>query len=128
MGMTLSPRYAFVYETTGNKSTMNGAVEDYPNYFNPLDYTSPNRYQPTEATMDFTHYSPRTTGGFTLFSLDDCEECGTDCQAPNSMGTHDPEWTLKAAGLKRMDKLPEELGHCDATGTAVCPDCYVEED
>jgi len=69
----------------------------------------------------FTHYSP-VSGGFRLFEIEHCEECGCACEAPNSLFSPEPEERLQLIGLQPSEYLPE-MGWCEDLEAAVCPAC-----
>jgi hypothetical protein len=85
---------------------------------------------------EFDHFvMPKNGAAFiNLWSAEECESCGNDCEAPNSAqvgernesGVTLTKSMLLEAGLTERDLSDSagELGHSDEFGGAVCPDCY----
>jgi hypothetical protein len=74
----------------------------------------------------YTHFE-KSDGPFLLFySMDECEVCGCELQAANSIKVVGKVENAKRAGLTEM-RAPDEGGHCEALGLSTCPGCYVEE-
>jgi len=74
---------------------------------------------------DFTHYfdDGKQPGMVHAFCLDSCEDCGEPVQAPNSV--HLSRNAIQPLRLQQLSSLPPELGYCEATGMAVCDDCWI---
>ena len=77
---------------------------------------------------DFSFFQPLADGMFLLWSVDKCEACGGECEAPNSVniGIRQGKKVLVRIGLKERTLDGGELGWCDKLDGAVCPDCYKE--
>lgn len=78
----------------------------------------------------FSFYQPLPEGYFRLWSPDECEDCGCECEAPNSVQIRGSRLLgqLKYLGLKERTDRVEELGYSDEFGGAVCPDCYTKHE
>ena len=66
---------------------------------------------------------------FHLWSVDECEDCGGECEAPNTANvtiSGDPIQAFEQAGLteRALSDCLGELGYSDEFGGAVCPACY----
>jgi hypothetical protein len=65
------------------------------------------------------------TAQYDLFDTDECDHCGHDIQAANSVGTSEPEKKLKLLGMKKYPgDLPDEGSLIEETEDVVCNDCY----
>lgn len=63
-----------------------------------------------------------------FYNIDTCEECGEECLGVNGVKVGNVlKETLLKAGMTERKAPAEELGHCEALGLAVCPDCYVDD-
>ena len=79
------------------------------------------------------------TQGVSFHSIDKCESCGTDCDGVNlgpwyALPGKTQKWHAQLAqqahdaGEAIMERHPE-LGACDAlSGSAVCPNCWIEDE
>jgi hypothetical protein len=64
---------------------------------------------------------------FTGFNLTDCEVCGCACLQGNSIGyVHTREEMINDFGMLELDRVPEEIAHCEALGECTCMECYEE--
>lgn len=76
---------------------------------------------------DFSHFAKNSNGhGFVAFNIDHCENCGTECQAPNTINLLEEAATLKSLDMKEAPSLPQELGWSEELEGAVCLDCYYD--
>lgn len=74
---------------------------------------------------DFSHFVENSFGdGFVAFNIDHCENCGCECQAPNTINLLEQAVTLQSLGMKQASHLPQELGWSEELEGAVCEDCY----
>ena len=62
----------------------------------------------------------------TWFTLDTCETCGQDIQAPNAVKTTDAK-VLKRWGIKFVDELPPEGWWNDDLGQESCDGCQGDD-
>lgn len=82
--------------------------------------------------QDFSHFAQMPLNGwFILWSVDNCEKCDGECEAPNSINVKSNGLTKAFcdAGLtaRPLTDTLGELGYSDEFGGAVCPGCYSEE-
>jgi hypothetical protein len=78
---------------------------------------------------EFSHFETLEGGWFHLWSVDECEDCGGECEAPNTMKlsfSGDPLEAFARNGVteRALNDCLGELGWSDDFGGAVCPDCY----
>jgi len=78
---------------------------------------------------EFSHFEKHGDGWFLLWSVDECESCEGDTEAPNSAKVlieGDALDALKANGLteRKVSSTLGELGWSDDFGGAVCLGCY----
>jgi hypothetical protein len=75
-----------------------------------------------------------TQHGVRIFAVDACEVCGTPVEGAEGTGSLTfagltPRQAVEGfEGLGAQVLCLDEIGHCDALGLAVCPDCYVDEE
>jgi hypothetical protein len=57
------------------------------------------------------------------FSLDDCENCGGEVQAPNGVSFHETAGTLQSLGMTEREKLPAEEHWNEDLDSCSCEAC-----
>ena len=81
------------------------------------------------SVLGHTNFAPnhdpiaRGAKSFTLFSLDTCEQCDCEVQAPNAVGILETKNKLIAMGLTFRDSTPGEISYCEEVEMAVCEEC-----
>jgi hypothetical protein len=76
---------------------------------------------------DVTHFTFQGREAH-LYSLTQCDKCGEDCIAPNSLKTRATRTELLASGLQELTIEPPELaGWSEEFGGALCDNCYSQE-
>jgi hypothetical protein len=73
-------------------------------------------------------YTTPVNGWTTVWATDDCERCGCETEAPNSVkvAARGLGHIFDRMGITRREIDVGELGYSDAYDGAVCPDCYAE--
>ena len=90
-------------------------IKQIENFMKPLSVKLP---------IPATHFAQEPRGGYIIFELETCEDCGKIALAPNSLNVFASAAELRGAGLQQLDSLPPELGWSEEFGGAVCDDCY----
>jgi len=73
--------------------------------------------------LPWSHFHVDAAGRITGFTLDRCETCGGEIQAPNSVNLHEPPARLLALGLTQAAKLPPEGFYNEETDREACDRC-----
>ncbi len=74
------------------------------------------------ANGERTHYHPESKA---WFWMDECENCGKECQAANTITLLTPERV--PYDLIIVDHLPEEYYYNDQLDMATCLDCFLPD-
>ena len=74
--------------------------------------------------LGHTHYAPKDSISWYLFSVEDCETCGRVVQAANTVSICEHELNMiHLWELTKMERLPPELFWNDEVGGCTCEGC-----
>lgn len=71
----------------------------------------------------WTHFVTTAPNTNHAFSIEKCEKCGGECEAPNAVTLMGPASKLKRLGMVEMTGTLQELWCNEKTGMAVCDSC-----
>ena len=74
------------------------------------------------------YFAKNSDGTHSLFSVDTCENCNCEVEAPNSVNSPTEKYTLLACGLTERTKPTSDLMYCEALDMATCDSCYIEDE